>query len=385
MGRGASIKLFEVFGIRIGVDLSWFLVLFFVIFTLSQSFEDVLIGYSSTVAYVTAVGSALLFFASIVAHELGHALIARRRGIQIEGIDLWLFGGLARMRSEAETPGSEFAVAIAGPIVTALVAGVCAAAAILWQGAGVFGHALAFEVAPSVTPGYLLVSWLAEINLIVLVFNLAPAFPLDGGRIALATAWKVTGRRSRGIQVAASLGQAFAVLLGAWGLVLLFHFDDFYGIYFLLLAFLLGSQARGALRVSAFRSRLGAVRVRDVMDHEPVTMPADLPIARARNEFFLRYRWPWFAVVDSDGRFLGIVREQEVSDAEQRGEDWVTVRAITDADQGDWQVGTDAPLDSVLGAGSLARSGAVMAVDAQGVLRGVVTVEQVRRALQGAG
>src|SRR3954454_6189477 len=127
---GGSIQVGRIFGIRIGVNASWFLVLFIVIISLSGSFKDILRG-SDTRAYSVAVASALLFYFSIVLHELGHALVARWQGIQVERIDLWFFGGLAQLKREPRSPGAEFAVAAAGPLVTLIVAVGCAAAATL--------------------------------------------------------------------------------------------------------------------------------------------------------------------------------------------------------------------------------------------------------------
>src|SRR4051812_27699748 len=125
---GGSIQLMRIFGIRIGVSVSWFAVLFLLIFILSANFRDVLDG-SNTEAYLVAVASALLFYVSLVSHELGHALVARRLGIEVQRIDLWFFGGLAQLGSEPRSPGAEFAVAIAGPLVTLAVSIGCALAA----------------------------------------------------------------------------------------------------------------------------------------------------------------------------------------------------------------------------------------------------------------
>ena len=123
-GGSGSIKLARIFGIRIGVDASWFLVLFFFIFIVSGSFKNAL-DTSDTVAYGTAVVSVLLFFVSLVLHELGHALVARRSGIEITGIDLWFFGGVAKLSRDTKSPGEEFKVAIAGPLVTLVIVGIC--------------------------------------------------------------------------------------------------------------------------------------------------------------------------------------------------------------------------------------------------------------------
>src|ERR1700712_2847633 len=119
MRRSGTIQLARIFGIRIGVSTSWFFVLFFFIYVLSGYFRDIL--GSPTEGYVVAVASALLFFASLVLHELGHAVVARRLGLEIEGVDLWFFGGLAKMRGETRSPGAEFLIGVAGPLVTLII------------------------------------------------------------------------------------------------------------------------------------------------------------------------------------------------------------------------------------------------------------------------
>src|SRR5919199_3645385 len=208
MGGGRSIQLARVLGVRIGVDPSWFVVLFLVIWSLSASFKDIYPGHD-TKAFTLATLSALLFFASVVLHELGHAVVAMRNGIGIAGIDLWLFGGVAKMERDTQSPGEEFRVAVAGPLVTVVIAGLCfglgslmSSAHDVWQGShletGPFGATTA------------VLGYLAFINAILLVFNLIPGFPLDGGRIAKSIVWWRTGDRIRATRVAAPLGRGFA-------------------------------------------------------------------------------------------------------------------------------------------------------------------------------
>src|SRR5688572_3425594 len=209
LGGEGSIQLARVFGIRIGVTTSWFLVLFFFIFMLSGAFRDTL-DSSDTVAYVTAVGAVLLFFGSLLAHELGHALEARRHGIGTSGIDLWFFGGVAKLDRESEAPGEELKIAIAGPLVSLAVVVVCVAVGIALAGSGAFWDAMTLEAGADVTPALLLLTWLGEINAAVFLFNLLPAFPLDGGRIVRAIAWRVTGDRLRATRVSAALGRFFS-------------------------------------------------------------------------------------------------------------------------------------------------------------------------------
>src|SRR5215208_7812698 len=155
---------------------------------------------SRNTAYAVAVAGAVLFFASIVLHELGHAVVARRNGIAIAGIDLWFFGGIAKMEREADSPGEEFRVAAAGPAVTIVIAGLAfAGAAALAQTHDFFDVATLSSTDAS--PGLALLGWLFLINGVLFVFNLIPAFPLDGGRIARAIAWKITGDRNRATKV----------------------------------------------------------------------------------------------------------------------------------------------------------------------------------------
>ena len=383
MFSGGSIQLARIFGIRIGVNASWFFVLFFFIFVLSSSFREVL-DTSDTVAYGTAVASALLFFGSIILHELGHALAARREGIATLGIDLWFFGGIARSARDSETPGQELRIAAAGPLVTLAVVLIClgiGTAAVGWEE---FWAAVRLDRDADVTPLVLLLSWLAEINTLLLAFNLIPAFPLDGGRIARAAAWRVTGDRLRATRVAAGLGQGFSYLLIGLGLFVLVQGSLISGIWFIFLGMFLAQAARGAVAQTAFSERLGDVKVADIMDREPVAVPSELPAERALDEFFLRYRWSWFPVVDASGRFVGIVRQPQVDAALEDGQGAQTVAELMEADVGDWRIGQADSLEALLGSEPLRRIGAVMAVDRDGVLRGVVTIEQVRRALQSA-
>lgn len=383
-GRG-SIQLVRVFGIRIGVDTSWFVVLFFFIFLLSDSFRRTL-DSSDSVAYLTAVASALLFFASLILHELGHALVARRLGISISGIDLWFFGGLAKMERDPDSPGTEFKIAVAGPLVTLAVVAICIGVGIALSGTADFGNAALLQRGAAPSPGMLLLGWLATINTVLLVFNLVPGFPLDGGRIARAAAWRLTGDRTRATRIAATLGQIFAYLLILSGLVAAVVLRSlFNGLWAMALGWMLLQAARGEMVRSAFSERMGGITVADIMDRDPVTIPSSLPLRRALEEFFLRYRWPWFPVVDAAGRFVGVVREERLRSAQPADEAAATVADMTDgAEAAEWRVGQDASLESLLASEPLNRLGALMAVDADGVLRGVVTTEQVRRALQSA-
>jgi len=383
--RTTSIKLVDAFGIRIGVDASWFLILFLMIFWLSSSFRSELRS-SDGLAYLTTVVTVLLFFASLIMHELGHAFAARREGIEIRRIDLFLFGGFTQMSRDAATPAEEFKIAGAGPLATFCFVLICLGVDLAIVGPHRLEDAALLRGNVRVTPVLLSLSWLLLMNIAILAFNLVPAFPLDGGRIARAAVWRLRDDKATGTRFAAQLGRGFAVLVGAVGLSLVVSTrDTFTGLWLIAVAFLLGQAARGAIVQTALTERISGVRVADVMDSHPVAIPTETPVGQALDEFFLRYGWSWFPVVDSDGRFLGIARQPRVQAMVDAGEGWLTVGSGLEAGEaGSWRVGIDRPLTEVLSSESLGRLGALMAVDDLGVLRGVITIEQVRRALQSA-
>jgi len=383
---GSSIKLARVFGVRIGVDVSWFFVFFLVIYLMSQEFKDVFPG-QDTKAFVLATVSALLFFGSILLHELGHALTARKLGIGIDSIDLWLFGGLARLERDTRTPGEEFKVAVAGPLVTLAIAVICFGAATLLD--GLDGAARSTVLGEGGVSGPVAVlGWLALVNLSLLLFNLIPGFPLDGGRIAKAIAWWRTGNRSSATRFAARLGRGFSYLMIGAGLFLAIATSDvFSGLWLAVIGFFLGSAARQSEMQSEVQGRLEGVRVSDVMDAEPVALYVDLTLDRAWDEFFLRYGWPWFPVVDAEGKLVGVVASESVESVPEQVRPGRNVASVMASDSGDagMRVEFDEPLEALLGRPSLAQLGAIMAVDREGVLRGVVTADRVRQALRPVG
>jgi Zn-dependent protease len=389
-GGGSSLPLFRVFGFRVGAHFSWFLILGLWIVLLYENFDRAIVADGQ--GFIAAVLSSFVFFGSIILHELGHALAARRDGIGVVGIDLFFFGGFMRADRDSETPGEEFRVAAAGPAVTLLLTALFTALGIAMLGDG-------FADAATFAPGSgsmleVIVAFMALANAVLFLLNIVPAFPLDGGRITRAVAWKVSGNRHAATKLAAYMGQAFAALMMAYGVYVglatadwslgfqegLRSADWFSGLWYLILGWMLFDAARAAVAQSTFVTRLEGITAGDIMDAEPVVIPADLPVARAYDEFFLRYQgWPWFAVVEEDGRFAGLAHRAAVEHAALQENAQLPVRAVVADGE---QVHTDTPLESLIGSEPLRRLGALMAVDADGRLRGVVTLEQVSRALQ---
>ena len=380
---GKPITLFHVRGIRITVDWSWFLVLFLVIFWLSRFYGDVLGESSSgTTPFALAVISALAFFGSIVLHELGHAFAALRNGIGISSIQLWIFGGMARMDRESDSPAAEFKVAVAGPLVTLAIVVVLTLAGVAAAGAEEFRRAVLIEANSGVSGVLAMVGWLAMINLFVLVFNLLPAFPMDGGRIVRAIAWWRTGDRNSATRFAANLGRVFGYIFIGGGLLLIVSGAAFSGVWLALIGFVINSSARAASMQTKLTGQISDLQVADVMDRQPVTILDELSVEQALDEYFLRYRWPWFPVVDAAHHFLGLVVRDKADEVPETSRATSQVSDLLERDDGTFQVRDDTPLESLLSNRSLRRFGAVMAVDIDGRLSGVITAEQVGRALR---
>jgi Zn-dependent protease len=380
MFGGGSITLFRFRGIRVTVDWSWFIVLFLVIIWMNGNFED-LLGESGSTPFLLALLAAVGFFGSILLHEFGHAIVAMRNGIGISSIQLWIFGGMARMDREADSPATELKVALAGPAVTAAIAivlGIVGIAAAGWTG---FQEAVLLESRAGVSGLIALVAWLVSINLLILVFNMLPAYPMDGGRVARAIAWWKSGDRNKATRFAANLGRLFGYLFIAGGIALAFAGYVFSGVWLALIGMVINGSARGAAMQTALNSRIGDVRVADVMDREPVTIPGDLSVEQALDEYFLRYRWPWFPVVDAGRRFLGLIERDSADQVPEISRSSSHVSEYVDHDMGLY-VRDDTPLDALLANQNLRRLGALMAVDADGRLSGVITIEQVGRALR---
>jgi Zn-dependent protease len=379
-----NFQLARLFGIRIGVGVGWFVVLGLILVyfgaELTPYFHETL-GGSATTAYVVIVAIVLSFFASVILHELGHALVARRNGVPVAGIELWALGGMTRT-GPPPRPGVEFRVAAAGPLVTLAVVLVSVAV-----GAALASSRHFFAVAVGnggvvTTPVVMWLSWVATLNVLVLVFNLVPAFPLDGAQMVHALLWWRTDDRNRATRAVGRMGQGFGMLLGAGGFAVL-TIGDVVGVWLSLIGLFVYQSASAAVVQGTVNQRIQLLTVADVMDTEPVTIPAETGLLDAQERFFLRYRWPWFAVVDPARRFLGVVRSERIDAEIAAGRPALPVSDVLEENLA-ILIDEDQPLESLLRAEGLGRLGAMVAVDADGVLRGVVTVAQIRRALRPA-
>lgn len=361
-----SIRIGRLAGIPIGVQPLWIVIVALITFSLGAVYyPDQVPGIAPAAAYALGLLSALLLFASILLHELGHSVVARRHGVAIEEIDLWLLGGVAKMKGYPKTAGDELRFALAGPAVTFLIA------AVFWAIAAAL---------PAGTPAALsaVVEYQAFVNTAILVFNLLPAFPLDGGRVARAAIWGRIGDLSRATAIAASIGRGlgwamiglgvFAALSGGVG-----------GIWLALIGFFVITAAKaeeGGLRV---RTALAGREAGRFMSCPAVTVPAAASLAEAVEDYFVKYRYSAFPVIDG-GDTLGLI-------------DLAAVERILPARRAEVTVGEAATFDpdllvdehqdvaELLERPAFQRHGRAMVVTGGGEI-GILSITDVNRALR---
>jgi Zn-dependent protease len=376
-----TVPLATLFGIRIGVNPSWFLALLLMIVLVGGRFDVVLPDSSQATAYALAVAAALLFFASLLAHELGHALAARRFGIQTQGIELWLLGGVARLSRDSRNPREEFVVAAAGPFVTLVLFAIGAGIGLLLGSPDELADAVWVpDTNVRVTAPLAIVGWLTFINGALFVFNIIPAYPLDGGRIARAIAWKLTGNRGRATAAAGFLGRGFALLLAALGVFELMNDDSFGGLWYLLLAWFIWNAAKAAVMSEAISEQLHDVSATDIMDTQPPWLPEDTTVLDAEHDTLQPFGAEWAAVLDGDGHYRGIVMAQRVRAELAAGRPGLLVSELIESGDPP-RVAPDAALEDLLQSDELRRLGAVPVVTDDRVMIGLVTARGVREAL----
>jgi Zn-dependent protease/predicted transcriptional regulator len=298
---GRSVPLFRLAGFQVGIDWSWLILAVLITWTLAsgvfpQSYPGLTPGLYLAMGVIAALG----LFASIVLHELAHSLVARRHGVPIRGITLFIFGGVAQMDREPDRPGAEFRVAIAGPIASFLVGLaywlLARAAASLGAGVPVVG----------------VLAYLASINVILAVFNLVPAFPLDGGRILRAVLWYWNGSLRWATRVASWIGGAFGIVLIALGVwQALVGGDRVGGMWFALIGLFVYAAAQASYQQVVLREGLRGVPVRQIMTADPIAVPPGITIAQLIDDYVYRHRHNMFPVVEN-GRLVGCIGMNDI-------------------------------------------------------------------------
>jgi Zn-dependent protease/CBS domain-containing protein len=287
-----SFTIGRIAGIRFGVNWSWLVVFALIVWTLATGiFPSTNDGLSDGTYVGMALVAAVLFFASLLAHELGHALVAKREGMEIDGITLWLFGGVAKFKGMFPSAGAEFRIAIAGPLVS-LILGLAFAAVALGLGL------------PAAVDG--VVFWLGYINLSLLLFNLLPALPLDGGRVLRSILWAAKGDFGWATHIAAGVGRAFGYLFIAGGIGLLIFQSAFSGAWLAFIGWFLLTAAGAEDRYLLARQALRGLRVGDLVVRDPVTTRPDLTIGEFMDGIVWQARHTTYPVTDN-GHALGLL------------------------------------------------------------------------------
>ncbi len=364
----SRLTLFRVAGVAVRIDASWPILAVLVTWSLAASFFPAQYrGLSRETYWAMGAAGAVGLFASILFHELAHALVARRRGVPMNGITLFIFGGVAEMESEPEDARTELLTALAGPAATV------ALIVVLWPLA-----ALA-RVQEWPVPARAIVSYLAMINVVLLVFNAIPAFPLDGGRVLRAILWSRRGDVRRATRTASSVGSAFGLLLIVLGVVRVITGDFIGGMWSFLIGSFLRTAAMAAYQQTLLRESLRGAAVRDFMKADVVAVPREIPVRELVDDYFYKHHYRMFPVLTGE-KLTGCVSTRDV--ARLPREQWSdqTVGAIATACTEDATIAADA--DAVDALAQMHRTGhsRLLVMDGER-LTGILTLKDLLRFL----
>ena len=366
---GRSIRIARIAGIPVGVSPWWLLIVALLTWVLgAEYFPQEVPGVSPLAAYALGLASVLLLFASILAHELGHALVARAHGIAVEEIDLWLLGGVAKMSGEAKDPGVELRYALAGPAVSAVVTACFALLDVLLP-------------AQSTATGMALIRYELLINGLILGFNLIPAFPLDGGRVLRALLWSRTGRIERATELAASVGRLCGYALIALGVLALFSAYALDGIWFALIGYFIVTAARQEMLGVEVRTAFGGVSAGEIMSRPAIVIPAGEDAQHALRDYFSRFRYSSFPVVDESDRVLGLLTMQRLESLPARALEEMKLTELIDRDPA-LLTGPETDVTALLSRPAFRRVGRAVVVDERSAPLGLVSVTDIERALR---
>lgn len=303
---GNGIRVGRIGGIQITVDYSWFIIFALFVFLLAGTYLPTLVPRVSTGWYIgVAVITSLLFFSSVLFHELSHSLVARRNGIPINKITLFLFGGMAQMEDEPNTPWDEFKMAIAGPAASLLLG-------FVFLGLAAASRVVA-ELSPTMALIYYALFYLGFINFVLAIFNLLPGFPMDGGRVFRAALWRITGNLRRATYIASITGQTFGwvfILLGVGSLIFP-PLRAFASIWLALIGWFLVSAARSSYQQVVMRDTLSHVPITEVMNTDIEAVDPNISVERLVTDYFLRESAATLPV-EENGRLLGMVSVDDV-------------------------------------------------------------------------
>jgi Zn-dependent protease/CBS domain-containing protein len=366
-----NLSLGRIAGIHVGLNWSLLVVAALIAWSIATGILPAAAPGQSAAAYWTAgLVSAFVYLASLLAHELAHSVVATRRGVKVEGITLWLFGGVSRFSSESSSPGAQALITFVGPL-TSLVLGALFVLASIAVGGGANSGLVSASLA-----------WLGYINILLGVFNLLPAFPLDGGRILQSLIWLQTRNRLRATKIAARIGMAFAFLFIAYGLLTFFAAGSVIGgIWAVFLGWFLLSAARAEETGGLIRQALSGVRVADVMTPDPVQAPDDISVEEALHGYMLTSRHSTFPTHDAGGRLSGLLTMAALKQVAPDARTATLIKQITCPLDQVTTASPDDPVTNLLGAADGCSEGRTLVVD-NGRLVGIISPSDISRLVQ---
>lgn len=369
---GRGFHLFDAFGFPIRVDMSWFVVAVLLTWmfaehtfpALASTLQPAVDAPAPSVGsyWLMGLAGALLLFASVLLHELSHAVVAREFGIEMRGITLFIFGGVAEMTDEPPSAPSEFQVAIAGPVASLLLAFLFAGLA--W-GAFAVGLPLALLV---------VAVYLALVNAMLALFNLVPAFPLDGGRVLRSALWFFWNDLKRATRITSLLGSGFGLLLIVLGVVFVLS-GDLFAVWWVLIGLFVRNAAQMSYQQLLLRRVLEGEPVSQFMHPDPVTVPRHISVQELVEEYVYRHHFKMFPVVD-DGRLVGCITTRQIKELPQDEWDRTSVGAVALTCSEDNTI--DPRADAMGALSTMSRSGLsrLMVVD-QGRLVGILSLKDL--------
>ncbi len=303
----SSVKLFKIYGIEIRLDYSWFIIFALIAYYFGfDYFPRVLpalgLGYMIIITIITT----LLFFFSVLFHEMSHSIVAIKNGVPVKRISLFIFGGMAQIEKEPDTPQSEFVIAIAGPAASFFLAAVFG---IIWA----FAKNIGFIGEP--------VKYLALINIMLGVFNLLPGYPLDGGRVLRSIVWKISGSLKRATFVASTAGRVIGFMIVGVGIFFFFAGNLLNGVWLVFIGWFLQTSSQMSYRQLIFETSIKGIKIKDIVNKNVTSVPGDTTIEDLVNDYFMKYKYGRFPVVEDfeSERLIGVISLHDIKSVPREG------------------------------------------------------------------